>query len=383
MTKQRVPETAEAPEISVIIPVFNAEKYLEKGLDSVLASTFSDLEIICVDDGSADRSMEILHAYSRKVPRIRILTQDHQFAGAARNAGIKAAAGKYIHFLDADDEIVPHAYEKLYEAAEASRAEVCECLYNDIDVLTGEVVRSPHYRRQNGCRPLSVFSGRTNARSLISGHVVPWNKLYLRDFLIQNNILFDGLICAEDRSFYFEVIFKAKKIVRIQDRLVFHRVNIPTSLDGSDIRLRHFDVEFRSFERIWAMVKDAPANLKKMVLRVCFQDSMVYYSRAIGTEYEEPIRNLVTDYWRPYLPVLDKGIRITYLGLIAGEMPGRYWKFIRFMSDQFREANSHSGWKASLAAKSIRAFFTFAPVPLSGKNVRKTPDGGHTLPPEG
>ena len=123
--------------VSVVIPVYNSEKYLEKCLDSVLASTFSDLEILCVDDGSGDRSMEILRAYVHKDPRIRILAQDHQFAGAARNAGIKAATGRYIHFLDSDDEIMPDAYEKLAEAAEASRADVCECLYLFRNELTG------------------------------------------------------------------------------------------------------------------------------------------------------------------------------------------------------------------------------------------------------
>ena len=89
----------------MVIPVYNSEAYLKKCLDSMQVSSFTNLEILCVDDGSTDRSMEILRSYARADPRIRIFTQDHQYAGAARNTGIKAASGKYIHFLDSDDEI--------------------------------------------------------------------------------------------------------------------------------------------------------------------------------------------------------------------------------------------------------------------------------------
>ena len=375
-----------APQISVIIPVYNSEQYLEKCLDSVLASSFSDLEIICVDDGSTDRSMEILQSYSMTDQRVKILTQEHLFAGAARNTGIKAAAGKYIHFLDSDDMIVPDAYEKLYAAAEASQAEVCECLYVYTDVSSGEIAYRSNYRRQNSRFPLSVHSCRTNARSLIFGHVVPWNKIYQREFLLQNNILFDDLICAEDRSFYFEVILKTKRIIRIPDRLMIHRVNIPTSLDGSDIRFRHFEVEFRSFERIWEMVKDEPDRIKKTVLENCIHDSMFYYRRAVGTEYEEPIRDLLTDYWRPYIPILGTEVRLKwwymlYVGLLTKDKPGRFGSFIRNMIDRFNEANNLGGWRYSLVAKAIRAFFVLIPTPDPTDQVIRDASVFRTPPP--
>lgn len=348
MKEQRTAQSNEAHMITVVIPVYNAESYLENCLDSVLASSFSDLEIICVDDGSCDRSMEILHTYSQMDPRIRIITQDHQFAGAARNAGIKAASGKYIHFLDSDDEIVPYAYERLIAAAEADQAEVCECLYIERNTLTGTDSLHSHYRRQNKRLPLAFSTGGVNTRSLVFGHVMPWNKLYLRDFLIRNNILFDGLICAEDRSFYFEVLYKAAKILRIPDRLIIHRINMPTSLDGSDVRLRNFDVEFRSFERIWNILRDVPMSLKRIVLENCIHDSMIYYIRAIGTVYEQPIRNMLTGCWQPYMPLLGRDIRlrwwyVPYIGLIAENMPGWYGKPFRFLAGQYLDAYSRSG----------------------------------------
>ena len=97
--------------ISVIIPVYNVEKYLRECLESILNQTFQDFEIICVDDGSTDRSLDILQEYKRKDDRFVILQQRHAGAGAARNHGLKLAEGKYIQFLDSDDYFEPTLLE--------------------------------------------------------------------------------------------------------------------------------------------------------------------------------------------------------------------------------------------------------------------------------
>ena len=386
MTVHGKEKTERAPQISVVIPVYNSEAYLEKCLDSVLASTFSDLEIICVDDGSSDRSMEILRSYAEADPRFRILTQDHQYAGAARNAGILAASGKYIHFLDSDDEILPDAYEKLCKAAREAQADVCECQYKEIRAASGEVLRCPDHRKHDRRLPLSVSSGGVNARSLIFGDVVPWNKIYLRDFLIRNGILFPDLICGEDRTFYFGVIFHTEKYIRIPDRLILHRVGNSASLDGSDIRLRHFDVEFRSFEQIWDLVKDAPVSLKRAVLENCIHDSMFYYSRAVGTRYEQEIRELLYNYWQPYIPMLGKSIRIrwwylSYVKIMMKDRPGLYGKLVRLLNDRLTAANHHRGPAASLTMALIRAASAFIPLPspAPGEN---SPERSISLPEE-
>ena len=360
MGKLQTRESHEPPLISVVIPVYNMEKYIGACLDSVTASSFSALEIICVDDGSIDRSLQILHAYSEKDARVRILTQAHLYAGTARNTGIKAAAGKYIHFLDADDMVLPFAYEKWYRMADEEKADVCESLYINSDAATGKVVGLPHFHQQDRRKPLSVSSGEMNAISLIKGEVIPWNKLYLRDFLISNNIFFDSLICAEDRSFYYDVIFHAEKIVRIPDRLVIHRLNIDTSLDGSDIRFRHFDVEFRSFERIWNIVQNQPDSIKRLVLDSCIGDSMYYYYRSFGTEYEPAIRNQLYRYWQPYLPVLGRDIRqkswyMLYVGAIAENRSGKYWTFVRFLCARYRAAVIRRGWRAGITKRIYKA----------------------------
>ena len=95
------------PKISLVIPVYNTEKYLEQCLDSVLAQTFTDFEVICVDDGSTDKSIKILSEYQKKDSRIKVVFEAHKGVGNARNVGLKMATGDFIQFLDSDDFFEP------------------------------------------------------------------------------------------------------------------------------------------------------------------------------------------------------------------------------------------------------------------------------------
>ena len=104
--------------VSVIVPVYNAQQYLETCMDSICGQTLKELEILCVDDGSTDASYEILQNYAKKDSRIKLLSQKNQYAGVARNHGMKYARGKYMAFLDADDYFECDMLEKMYERAE-------------------------------------------------------------------------------------------------------------------------------------------------------------------------------------------------------------------------------------------------------------------------
>ena len=103
--------------ISVIIPVYNVEKYLGRCLDSVVNQTFTDIEIICINDGSSDNSLEILKRYAQRDRRIKIFTQENSGLSASRNVGMKYASGDYIYFIDSDDYLVKTAFEELYKIA--------------------------------------------------------------------------------------------------------------------------------------------------------------------------------------------------------------------------------------------------------------------------
>lgn len=290
------------PLISVVIPVFNAEPYLRRCLDSVTGSTLKNIEIICVDDGSTDHSLELLKEYAEKDARVRVLAQEHAYAGAARNKGIAAAKGEYIHFLDADDWIDRQAYEKWYKLAKESSVDVCECMYYKVDSQNGMCIRKEQrsYRSKKSDY-LVITDFHEDPKFLIVGPDVPWNKIYLRTFLTDNQIRFDNLVCAEDRSFYFAVISKVKRIAIVREYWVYHYVNIATSLEGSGIRLKKFDIHFRSFETAWEFFRDATEDEKRMVLDEYIDGCVHFGQKAMGTEYEETVKHQMFAYWGPWL----------------------------------------------------------------------------------
>ena len=351
------------PVVSVIMPVYNSERFLAAALDSVLASTLSAIEVICIDDGSTDSSPDIIAAYQNRDQRVRHLTQEHQYAGAARNAGIKAATGAYIHFLDSDDLVAPDAYAQWVRYIEQYQADVAECLYVNIDAKTEEPISHPTFWQMETLKSPCVVSIERNPATLTYGSVVPWNKLYVRKFLVDNGILFDDLICAEDRSFYFEVIHTAKRIVRVPNRWLSHRLNNAASLDGSDIRLVHFEVETKSFERIWEIVKDAPEDTKRMTLDTCIGDSLYFYRRTIGTEYEQAAGDLLYKFWEPYIPLLGTEIPTskwyeTLHRIVINRVPEGYRAMLNAIYDLHLEEVRHQSRLHTLQKKTLNAIAT-------------------------
>ncbi|MFR3484710.1 MAG: glycosyltransferase family 2 protein, partial [Clostridia bacterium] len=126
--------------VSVIIPVYQVENYLERAVDSVLEQTLSEMEIILVDDGSEDTSPQICDRYAREYPdRIRVIHKENEGLGMARNTGVRAAVGEYIAFLDSDDTVEPEMYEELYERAVEENYDMVMC---DVKIIYVEEDRS-------------------------------------------------------------------------------------------------------------------------------------------------------------------------------------------------------------------------------------------------
>ena len=186
--------------ISIIIPVYNVEKFLSECLDSILYQTFQNFEIICVDDGSYDNSLNILHKYKSKDNRFIILKQKHSGAGAARNLGIKYAKSKYLQFLDADDCFEPTFLEEMYRHAEKFNADITVCSARKInsDGITIET-NNPLWPLNLDKVPLERVFNRKNYPEDIFGLfcVVPWNKLYRKNLIVDNNLEFQVFALIE------------------------------------------------------------------------------------------------------------------------------------------------------------------------------------------
>lgn len=216
------------PKISIIIPVYNVEKYLCECLDSILNQTFQDFEIICVDDGSTDETLEILKNYKNKDERVFVLQQHHSGAAEARNNGIRLARGKYIQFLDSDDYFEPTMLEELYNHAEKYGADLTVCSSRKVD-NEGNIVESgnPNSPINLDKTPLEkTFNWRDYKDDFFSLiNVAIWNKLYSRDLILKNNLSFQNLTSCNDVAFGYISQICAEKIIVFNKKLVNYRCN--------------------------------------------------------------------------------------------------------------------------------------------------------------
>ena len=220
--------------VSVIIPVYNAEKYLEKCLDSLLKQTFTDMEVICVDDGSTDASLEILKRFQEKDRRIHVLTQENQYAGTARNNGMKIAQGEYLLFLDADDFFEETLLEKIYSQGKKMEADIVLFGAKQYNGKTGCVSPAPWYLKKDAVPEENPFSRKTQDTDIFAITTpAPWTKLFRKEFIDSEGIFFQGLQNSNDVYFTLTALAAAEKITCVEEDLVFYRVGAAESLQGS------------------------------------------------------------------------------------------------------------------------------------------------------
>lgn len=268
------------PKISVIIPVYNAQKYLHECIESVLCQPMKDLEIICVDDGSTDNSPAILDEYARKYHQIKVIHQNNQHLGPARNNGMKIASGEYIHFLDSDDFLVENAYEAIYEEAKRMDADNIKFRVHIMDTVTGEYLYDTIYNLskipQEYFGKVLKFANYPEAFLLNGISYPPWNGLYKRSFIIKNKIEFDVMHTFEDHTFYYIVLLNAEKIVYSDNYVLTYRKNISTSLVSGC--LNHFECLFEVYRLLDQKTRSCPSLLRYLILGIELKSIMYWYS---------------------------------------------------------------------------------------------------------
>ena len=211
------------PLVSVIIPVYNVSRYLPQCLDSVISQTWINLEIIIIDDGSTDGSLEKLREYAKANPRMRVLRHREQTdgAGAARNLGLEAATGKYLSILDADDFFAPDMLEKAYAKAEATEADIVFFDAWKVDAATGAVYEEGSVFVPSRLPKEAVFSGVQNARNLFHmTNGAAWNKLFRREFIEREAFRFESFHHADDIGFVLPALAAAQRIASLPERLL-------------------------------------------------------------------------------------------------------------------------------------------------------------------
>lgn len=212
--------------ISVVMPIYNAEKYLGRAIRDVLNQTLSDIELICVDDGSTDNSTDIINSFVKKDSRVSSIRQSNAGPSVARNKGFVLAQGKYVIFLDADDMYEPTLLESLYNMAQKDNLDVAVTrfdIYNESSKSYVKQADEPH---------ASIFApGKVTSKNeypdfifaSTTGYV--WNKLIRTSFIRDKKIAFDNdLYVFEDVHFVCSVMALAERVERIDDILIHHRV---------------------------------------------------------------------------------------------------------------------------------------------------------------
>lgn len=219
--------------VSVIIPVYNSEKFLNDCLTTILAQTLKEIEIICVNDGSTDESLKILNEFSKTDSRITVIDQKNQGAGAARNAGLAVAKGEYLSFLDADDFYENNMLERSYEVAKKADADVCVFYADLFDNSTKQykpctwAFRTQYFEDQTVFNP-AEYPNNENIFRMFNGW--PWDKLFKREFIQNNNLFYQCLRTTNDMYFVFIALAKAKRIITLNECLIHQRVDVKTSL---------------------------------------------------------------------------------------------------------------------------------------------------------
>lgn len=220
------------PTVSVIIPSYNAERFISECLDSVLNQTLSDIEIIVVDDGSSDSTMSIIEGYANKDKRVTALTQENSYAGVARNNGMAHATGEYLYFLDSDDFIDKRALELMVSSARSCDADVVVCKSRRYSMADGSFLPITYALRDYQLNtPLTQQDiAKTLFRSVVGW---PWDKLFKRSFIYDHALEYQPLRSTNDAFFVFTAMALAKTTICIDRELVTHRVDNKESVSNT------------------------------------------------------------------------------------------------------------------------------------------------------
>ena len=267
------------PIVSIIIPVYKVERYLDQCIQSVVKQTYTNIEIILVDDGSPDRCPQICDAWKEKDSRIRVIHKENGGLSDARNVGMAASTGEYIAFVDSDDVVEPEYVEYLYEAIRDTGAEVSQCQFRhfkDDSELTDFYKKKKLPVLQPREEALFIFCNKAPKKN----HYV-WDKLYHRS-LLENETFALGFR-AQDVLFSCHIFTKAKEIAIVDNVLYNYRIRSGSASDGFIIqRLHAIEMYLRSIEHLKTGFPEAARELKVYCCSLCI-GTMEWLNDTSGT----------------------------------------------------------------------------------------------------
>ncbi len=281
--------------ISLIIPVYNVQQYLVECLQSVCDQTYPSIEVICINDGSTDRSAEILEAFKPKMgAKCRIISKENEGLGAARNTAIEASTGYYVYFLDSDDILVPNALQSVYDVINsqvdfvAHGIKVTALDEQSEDEAQSSQAWADQFRKKTGVHLLGHFPNRELAP-------VAWNKLYRLGLLLRHNIRFPNLL-HEDEVFLWRHLIHCSRYYYLDQDLYCYRRR-QSSIMGTRLHsLRSLDA-IKVHAEIYKLIQEHHLNEKYgHVVDQSFIDSVYWFMSIVNPLYRNQALQLIHSY---------------------------------------------------------------------------------------
>lgn len=274
--------------VSIIVPVYNAEKFLPKCLDSLVNQSIDDYEVILINDGSKDSSAEIIESYKKKYPEIiNAITVENGGQGRARNIGIKMAKGKYLGFADSDDWVSPDMFKHMYEKAEAENADLTVCDIEECyDDGSSRTINMSQYER------------------LIKIDTAVWDKLIRRD-LVEDVYFPEGKVWYEDLAFVIKIALKSKKQARLPESLYFYRVGQESTMNNNNSRKNLDIIKILDDLKAYMLPLGYREEFNSLVINHLLLETIKRVDKQNGSDKKEVMRELRA-YVRQNIPSLTK-----------------------------------------------------------------------------
>lgn len=265
--------------ISIVVPIYNVEKYLKNCIDSIIKQTYTNIEIILVDDGSPDNCGKICDEYKEKDNRIKVIHKQNGGLSDARNAGIDIATGEYIAFIDSDDYIEENYIEVLYNLCVKNDVWLSECDYERIN--SDDKIEMKQNRESN------IYTGKEMSRRLYSKDfirtIVVWNKLYKRE--IFKSLRFPKGKINEDEFTTYKIFYNLDKVAVTSEKLYYYRYS-PDSIMNRKFNKKRLDLIEALEERIEFYKEKNEKELYNLTLK-CYIEHLIEYFRLCKRDIED------------------------------------------------------------------------------------------------
>ena len=315
------------PKITIIIPIYNAETYIETCILSLVEQSYKNIEILCIDDGSTDNSIEIVNKYANKDKRITVIKQENCGVSCARNAGINNASGKYVLFVDADDFLEENACELLINKAISTNADIIQ--FNHKKIINNKLIlySEPHAETKESFLLLEHIEKGFPKHD----YIFCWDKLYKKEFLIKNNVQFDkNLKYSEDFVFVLLIYKYNPTFFMLNEYLYNYNIQSQSAcrrISKIEMFSKLKNIDFVIFE----MFKETNKYLLQYSLNCAFYLILRWWNEIYHSEYKQEYINKVQE----YLHVLESNKALSnyklaqkYLFLEKYKLSKIYWKIV-------------------------------------------------------